>query len=421
MPQEETVQYLFLDLNSYFASIEQQESPDLRGQPIAVVPMPTDNTCAIAASYEAKAYGIKTGTKIYDAKRLCPQLKCVLAKHHLYVEYHEKLLEEFVKHTPIRKVWSIDEWSSYLPLPKQPVSEAIKLAQRIKQGIWNNVGEAINCSIGLAPNGLLAKIASDIQKPDGLTVITKNNLQEKLFSIPLTSIPGIGYNMLHRLNKAGIWSMEDFWRTSPKQARKIWGSVQGERLWYQLHGFEIPDIETKKSMIGHSRILDPHLRSPVMAKHIAKRLTIKAAQRLRRSNHYAKHFVLSVRTTESLRWAQMMNCQPAHDTITFLDMLNKLWTKMLTELKPYKMKKLSVTMHGLSETSTANGDLFDHKDTHWQQVKQHREQLSNVIETLNKRYGIDTINFGIPPKTIAGYVGTKIAFSRVPDKAEFSE
>lgn len=115
MDREPGLKWLFLDLNSYFASVEQQERPHLRGKPVAVVPMETDHTCAIAASYEAKAYGIKTGTMIRDAKKMCPNLTCVLARHDKYVEYHHKIVDEIALHTPINKIWSIDELSSRLP------------------------------------------------------------------------------------------------------------------------------------------------------------------------------------------------------------------------------------------------------------------------------------------------------------------
>jgi len=98
-----SLQWLFFDLNSYFASVEQQDRPELRNKPIAIVPSDTDATCAIAASYEAKAYGIKTGTKIYEAKKLCPDLICVLARHHVYVEYHQRIFKEVGKHIPVTK------------------------------------------------------------------------------------------------------------------------------------------------------------------------------------------------------------------------------------------------------------------------------------------------------------------------------
>ena len=116
------LKWLFFDLNSYFASVEQQENPALRGKPVAVVPMQSDYTCAIAASYEAKAYGIKTGTRILDAKQMCPNLICVPARHDIYVQYHNRILEEFIKLAPINKVWSIDELSSRLPPSKRSSS-----------------------------------------------------------------------------------------------------------------------------------------------------------------------------------------------------------------------------------------------------------------------------------------------------------
>ena len=103
------LKWLFLDLNSYFASVEQQDRPALRGKSVAVVPMMTDSTCAIAASYEAKAFGITTGTMIYEAKKMCPELICVKARHEVYVDYHHQIFQELQNHLPITMVCSIDE------------------------------------------------------------------------------------------------------------------------------------------------------------------------------------------------------------------------------------------------------------------------------------------------------------------------
>ena len=131
-PEELGLNTLFLDLNSYFASVEQNENPDLRGKPVAVVPMMTDATCAIAASYEAKAYGVKTGTKIYDAKRMCPHLRLVLARHDVYTRYHLKVLEATNKHIPVTKKWSIDEFHCDLMGREKIPENARALAMRIK-------------------------------------------------------------------------------------------------------------------------------------------------------------------------------------------------------------------------------------------------------------------------------------------------
>lgn len=413
--------WLFLDLNSYFASVEQQERPHLRGQPTAVVPMQTDSTCAIAASYEAKAYGVKTGTKIYDARKMCPHLKCVLARHDKYVEYHHKIITAIAKHLPINKIWSIDELSSRLPPRLRNETGAKEVASRTKQQIWSDVGEAINCSIGVAPNSFLAKVATDLQKPDGLVLLRRQDLPGPLFDLDLIDLPGINVNMLARLERCGIRTVEQLWHIPAKQARAVWGSVQGERFWYKLHGYNVPDLPTKNSMIGHSRVLDPDMRIPEKARQMARRLTVKACQRLRRKEFYAGGFVLSVTTAEGFKWAREARIDPSQDNSTFLELVDELWDWMMGECSPRRLKKVAVTLHKLRQSGEMTGDLFAQADPDISRTRERRQALSRAMDSLNQKFGMDTIQLGIPPKTMAGYVGTKIAFSRVPDMAEFSD
>ncbi len=409
--------WLFLDLNSYFASVEQQMHPALRGKPVAVVPMMTDYTCAIAASYEAKAYGIKTGTNIGEAKRMCPQLRCVLARHNHYVEYHHKIIDEFVNHTPLNKVWSVDEMSSRLPPNKRNPEAAAAVADRIRKGIWKNVGEYINCSIGVASNSFLAKVATDMKKPNGFVILDQNNLRDKLCALDLTDLPGINVRMEERLRKAHITTVEQLWDISPKHARMIWGGVGGERFWYNLHGYHIPDQETHTSMIGHSRILDPELRHPDKARQVARRLTVKAATRLRRKEYFATRFYMSARIDDTQKWCGEMHLHPVQDSFTFLQHMEDMWAIMLQETRPYRIKKLSITMHGLKKAEEISLDMF-HTET---RQSQRNEALSKAMDKLNEKYGAETLQLGVSPQTSAGYLGTKIAFSRVPEMAEFNE
>ena len=218
-PQELGLNTLFLDLNSYFASVEQNDRPELRGKPVAVVPMMTDGTCANAASYAAKAYGIKTGTKIYEAKQMCPQLVCVLARHDIYTQYHHKILDATDKHVPVTKTWSIDEFHCDLMGQEKRPENARLLAMNIKKQIWKDVGPSINCSIGIAPNSFLAKVATDLQKPDGLVLLAPEDLPGRLFDLTLRDLPGINVRMEERLNKAKIFTVKDLCNTSPTQAR----------------------------------------------------------------------------------------------------------------------------------------------------------------------------------------------------------
>lgn len=411
------VRWLFLDLNSFFASCEQQENPSLRGKPIAVVPMPTDSTCAIAASYEAKAFGIKTGTSIWEAKQMCPALTCVLARHDIYVRYHHMVIEEVVKHTPLGKIWSIDEVASRLLPMKQSVEEASALAHRIKEGLRRSVGECITASIGLAPNAWLAKVASDMKKPDGLTVLEGQDLPGRLLELDLRDLCGIGANMQARLNRAGIWTMKQLWDTDPKQMRAIWKSVEGERFWYRLHGYDVPDLETDKSVVGHSRVLDFDSRRPDVARDVCRRLTVKACQRLRRYDMYATHFYLSVRLADGRRWGHDVRIAPANDTLTFVRLTHALWGLMTDSLRPDVVKKVSVTLMGLQGMAETTGDLFETVTPR----KPKNTALSAAMDEISRNYGAHALHFGNQPKTQAGYVGTKIAFTRVPDMAEFEE
>lgn len=427
-PEQNSYSWLFLDLNSYFASVEQQDIPALRGKPIAVVPLGSDSTCAIAASQEAKKFGVRTGTKIYEARRMCPGLICVPARHNIYVDYHHKVLDEVIKHTPINKIWSIDELSSKLPLNKRTKEAASSVAARIKEGIRQNVGEAITCSIGIAPNGFLAKVATDMMKPNGFVVLDQENLTDRLFDLKLTDLPGINTNMQLRLMKSGIHTIEQLWNVSPKHARAVWGSVGGERFWYRLRGYDFPDEETNPSMIGHSRILDPELRHPEMAKLVARRLTIKAAARLRgRTPFYAGEFGLSVREAGRLengggqKFSMAIRMSPARDNYSFLNALESLWAEMMIQLNPWQIKKIAISLYNFHEEKNITPDLFEMASEETQVTQKKNDTLSNVMDAINQKYGAESIRLGISPKTSAGFVGTKIAFSRIPDKQEFNE
>ncbi len=429
-PEELGLSTLFLDLNSYFASVEQNENPHLRGKPVAVVPMMTDATCAIAASYEAKAYGVKTGTKIYDAKRMCPNLTLVLARHDKYVDYHHRILAATDKHIPITKIWSIDEFHCDLMGREKTPENARALAHRIKEQIWKDVGPAINCSIGISSNSFLAKVATDIQKPNGLVLLRPEDLPGPLLDLSLRDLPGINVRMEERLLRANIRSMEDLWRTTPKQARAVWGSVGGERFWYWLHGYDIPHLETNNVMIGHSRVLDPELRIPEKARLMARRLLFKATLRLRRKGYHASALSLGVRCLDGRRWGGDARFFAAHDFFTFMQHLDDLWAQMTQEYfgrTPQQMpnritfKKVSVILHGLQKTGSITDDLFQEGIAENRVKLAKRESLSEAMEKLNKKYHRDAVSLGIVPQTLAGHVGTKIAFSRVPDREEFTD
>ena len=413
--------WLYLDLNSYFASVEQQLQPKLRNQPVAIVPTMTEATCAIAASYEAKSYGIKTGTMIYEAKRLCPKLICVQANHENYVTYHHAILEEIDKYIPIEIVASIDEVACKLMGKKHKEDQAKKLALNIKKGIQKNIGEYIRCSIGIAPNRFLAKTASNLEKPNGLQILYKEDVPKRIRHFKLSDLTGIGKAMESRLIKSGILSIEELYQISPKHMRKIWGNVQGEKFWYMLRGEEIADIKTTRKTISHSHVLEPKWRPKKLAEKVMHRLLLKAASRLRRMEYYSSQMILSFKTQEGEKLSGRTNFYRTCNNKKLLGESIKIWKYLNHKTKTKKIKKISITLYNLQKKTDIQPELFDKIDRNKTSYIRRLEHLSKTMDAINTKFGRDSITQGSLPNHIKTFSGTRIAFTRIPDKQEFHE
>lgn len=417
----DTLRWLYVDFNSYFASVEQQLRPELRGKPVAIVAVETDSTCAIAASYEAKAFGIKTGTPIWEAKQKCPAIICVLARHEKYVEYHNRIIHEVNNHIPVSAVCSIDEVACRLMDNETAPERATEIALSIKRGLGIHIGKYINCSIGIAPNRYLAKVATDLKKPDGLTILSGNDIPTRLSPLPLRDLPGIGRNMEKRLLLAGINSMDGLWKLDARRMRKVWGSVWGEKMWYFLHGFELPEEETTRSTIGHSHVMAPELRSPEKAKYVARRLMMKTASRLRRMGYYASRFHLSILIENGQRLEESAICYRAQDNMTFLHMLDTAWDKLTRANRNARIKKVSVSVYNLIATDALQPELFAGLPSEELKKRNKSERMSYALDRINHKFGRDSITVGMLPSEGRSFSGTKIAFTRIPDVEEFLE
>ena len=413
--------WLYLDLNSYFASVEQQLQPKLQNKPIAIVPTMTDATCAIAASYEAKAYGVKTGTMIYEAKKLCPEIICVQANHENYVRYHHKILEEIDKYIPIEIISSIDEVACKLIGSQKNESQARKIAKNIKIGIQENIGQYIRCSIGIAPNRFLAKTASNLEKPDGLQVLYSKDIPDRIKHFKLSDLTGIGRAMEYRLNKSGILSIQELYKISPKHMRKIWGNVQGEKFWYMLRGKEIADVKTERKTIGHSHVLEPKWRLVELAEKVMLRLLLKAASRLRRTDYYCSRLSLSIRTENNLRLEGKSRFYRACDNKKLQEEATKIWGQLIKKRNFKQIKKISITLYNLKKKSDLQPELFQNFNKKITLDTNRFEKLSKTMDNINTRFGRDSVTIGGLPNKIKSFSGTRIAFTRIPDKQEFNE
>lgn len=418
--------WLFVDLNSYFASVEQQVRPELRGKPIIVVPVMSDHTCAIAASYQAKKFGVKTGTNVGDAKRMCPGLIMVEASHERYVEYHEKIKDEVELHWPIQVVGSIDEVGLLLDDKRANETAAIALAKRIKVGLRKNVGEVITCSIGIASNRYLAKVASDLTKPDGLEVIRLEDMPGRLAHLKLTDLPGIGRNMEPRLNQSGIHTFLDLWNAGPVILHQAWGGVGGDRFWRHLHGGDLDgdfeDAHELPKSIGHSHVLSPEYRNPPEAKIVAQRLLLKTASRLRRAKCRTTELYLSLRAENGMKGRAHLRFMAVSDSYALTKCLEALWHRSVSQIPGMRIKKIGVTLFGLeAESELQQMDLFPELGSPIKVDMERRDKLSKIMDDLNQQFGRDSIALGFAPDAVKTFSGTKIAFTRIPDREEFKE
>lgn len=400
---------LYVDLNSFFASCEQQLQPALRGKPVAVVPMMADTTFVIAASYEAKAFGVKTGTRVADAKKMCPGLKFVCAGHGNYIKFHHQVREAIDTVIPIHAVRSIDEFACELKGTQQTKEKAILVAHKIKKAVSDMVGEHIKASIGIAPNFLLAKIAADMQKPDGLTILDQNNLKERLSSLKLQDIPGIGPRMEVRLQTKNITTIAQLLELSEQHTRGLWESVWGARMHRLLKGEWIDFLATSDvKSIGHSHVLPPQKRTHDGALIVAQKLLWKAAVRLRQQKMMAQKMYLSVRYMDGHRFYREVSFSPTQDSGFLLQQINSMY---LGAPKSKKPRKTSITLFNFVPESQQQTSFFENTN---------RSAIYKAVDILNQRFGKDTVMAGsLLDETQSA--PTRIAFQRIPGLDEVDE
>lgn len=399
-----SLNYLFVDFNSYFASVEQQDRPELRGKPVAVAPVLADTTCCIAASYEAKKFGIKTGTAVREAKKLCPQLNVIEARPYVYVEYHHKLVEAVESCIPVEKVMSIDEMYCTLTGTQKQKEKAVALAKHIKETIYTKVGTELRCSIGIAPNVFLSKTATDMQKPDGLTVIDLEDLPDCLYKLELSDIYGVGRQMERRLRAAGINSVKDLWNSSKEHLRKVWGSIDGERLYENLRGEQTYSPPTHRSTVGHSHVLAPEYRTEEKAYATINRLLQKAAVRLRSYGLLAGAMFVKIKYLNGYRWVDEINFSETQDTLQLIHALKTMW-----ERKPNVNDtplKVFVTLFKLSEATNRTIPLFP--------LRKPYGALNAAIDKLNTLYHKQTVYFAGAHQALDS-APMRIAFTHIPD------
>ncbi|PPC81545.1 MAG: DNA polymerase [Methylotenera sp.] len=397
---------LYVDFNSYFASVEQQLVPELRGRPIGVLAVMAETTCCIAASYEAKAFGIKTGTLVSEARKLCPDIIFVEARPPVYVQYHHFLIDIVESCTHVEKVLSIDEMVCKLTGSQQQPENALKLAAKIKSTLAEKAGDFIRCSIGIAPNTFLAKVASNMQKPDGCVLIAPHELPQRLYGLKLRDLNGIGKQMEARLNRYKITTVEQLYAANRQQLQVAWGSVEGERMYDKLRGIEPYYVKNARSSLGHSHVMPPEQRNEVGVRAVLHRLLQKACMRMRSYDLLASRISVKVKFRNQPSWQKESAVSPTDNTLRLIEALETFMQQYpKTDAEPYAV---GVSFSGLVTADEVARDLFQIAPL------ESEKKLNRAIDTLNAKFGKNTIYFGGAHEALKD-APMRIAFNHIPD------
>jgi len=327
---------LFIDMDSFYASIEQQDNPAYANKPLIVVPCKTDYTCAISASLEAKALGIKTGTSVLQSKAKCYDIIVVEARPMRYVEVHNKLVKLLNDHFYSVKVLSIDEMAVEIN-PDCDELDCDVIVNLLKADIVKTLGSRMTCGIGIAPNIFLAKVAAEIEKPNGYKLLPQHKIKEELCKLDLSDFPGIKDKMLARLKKAGITTVEELLEADMLKMKKAWQSIVGVKWHYMLRGSLEYDYGKNfndiPKTVGHSHVLPPEKKTKRGAEIVFHALLIKSLDRLNRYTMVAGGFYLYVNIKNKNNGNRFVvknsgTVTPSNSTAYWVNLAYSLWDEI---------------------------------------------------------------------------------------------
>ncbi|MBI2338389.1 DNA polymerase IV [Candidatus Daviesbacteria bacterium] len=419
---------LHIDFNSYFATVEQQANPRLRGKPVGVIGGPARNALACevggdrvkrtvlgAASVEAKRFGVKTGMQVWEARKLCPKIILVPGDSDKYLETTKRFLNILKDYSPYLEAFSIDEcFLEILRLPSvaqdDNFTQAIEIALVIKRRIKQEIGEVVTCSIGISYNKLMAKLAGSLQKPDGLVVIpNQEEAINVLDSIELDEICGIGPRIKKRLNNLGIFSFSAL-RQVPLESLLASFKSYGQVLYNMARGIDcskvVPFYEKEEiKSVGHRHTIDHDTDDLVEIKQILLKLTELIARRLRgkklagKTVHCWYRLALNPRCQYVSTSEVGLRCglegefvgQGMQTTILYtndgLDIFQAAWRIFHSLWNHEKIRMIGVSISNLKPTLPQNLSLLP-------ETKK-EETIIKSIDAINNKYGEFTLQRGI--------------------------
>ncbi len=375
---------MHVDMNAFFAAVEQQSNPALRGQPIAVTGS-EKRSIILTASYEARAFGVKTGMTHFEAFEKCPQLILVPANNRLYTHVSTQIMALLKDYTPLVEIFSVDEAFLDLSGSLKLFGGVARIAYLIKSRIKARFG--ITCSVGVAPNKLLAKLASEQEKPDGLTIYRQEDIPGILEDMPIQELCGIGRRLGRQLHSLGIFTCGQLGRFPRDILRKKYGII-GDRLHNMAHGIDsapvVPDEASAPiKSVGHSRTLRDDLKDREAICAFLLQLAEMVGRRARRYQVSGQVVTLTVRYAD-FRTFSRQQVQP--DYLSNSEAIYQAAVKILEGLDVEQpVRLLGVRLSSL-RFHTGQLPIFAEERRLY--------LLTEVRDLANDRYGDFTVMFG---------------------------
>ncbi len=370
---------MHIDLNSCFATIEQQANPLLRGKPIAVAAYTSPNGCVLAPSYEAKSFGVKTGMTVRDAKLLCKEIIILAPDPPKYRDVHLKFKNLFKDYSPLVTPKSIDEAVIDFSGTQALKRGLVEIGKEIKYRMKKEIGEWLLCNVGIGTNRFLAKLAASLHKPDGLDKITHGNLKEIYASRTLKDLCGINTRYEARLNTAGIFTPLDF-LNAPLQKLKmqVFQSINGYYWYLRLRGWEIDAVDFSRKSYGQSYALKNHTDNKEELSKLLMKLVEKMGRRMRGAGYSAHGIHVSCLYVDNTHWHQStLVHSPMYSSYDLF-----LKAQLVLNRQPVwkKVSNLAVSCYELVKDNSDQLELFGSGE-------QKRKQLSQALDKINDRYG----------------------------------
>lgn len=399
---------MHIDLNSCFASVEQQANPLLRGRPVAVAAYTTPNGCILAASVEAKRFGVKTGLRVGEGKSLCPNLIILSPDPPKYRFIHLRLRHLLLEYTNDIVPKSIDEFVLNFKNYPGITNGLFKTGREIKQKIKLTIGDWLTVSIGIGPNRFLAKLASNLKKPDGLEEINHINFETVYSRLELPDLCGINTALTARLHAGGIYTVTDFYRADILKLKSIFHSINGYYWYLRLRGWEIDAIDFGRKSFGNMYSLPKHYQDIKDLSPILHKLVEKTSFRLRSAGYQARGVFLGVLYTNHSFYHHHRLCR--YHLFNSADIYCQAF-KILSR-SPYHqpVANLAISCFDLIKNNSIQLDLFNRISRSL--------NLSRATDSINRRYG----HFVISPASMINtgdLVPDRIGFGNIGDLTEF--